>query len=95
MNGRFLTLASEPAIQAAWEHPEAGLYGVFNVRGAREQAEVQLPDGVYPDLLNGGTVVVRGGKLTLPEAACILQAGKLSGLNPLACELLDYRFSAD
>ena len=60
LEGGFVTLASEPAIQAAWEHPTAGLYGVFNVRGEQGQAAVQLADGTYPDVLNGGTVVVQG-----------------------------------
>lgn len=91
LEGGFVTLASEPAIQAAWEHPSAGLYGVFNVRGEQGQAAVQLADGIYRDLLNDGAVVVKNGKLALPETVCILQVGPLQGLVPLHCELLDYR----
>jgi hypothetical protein len=76
-------------VQAAWEHPDDGLYGVFNVRGAAGRVAVHLPDGSYRDLVRGGTVEVRGGALDVPADAQVLAAGPLSGLPRLFSPLLD------
>ena len=37
--------------------------GVFSLRGESGEAELELPDGVYPEQLSGGSVEVRNGKL--------------------------------
>ncbi|NSW52586.1 MAG: alpha-amylase [Anaerolineae bacterium] len=87
-NGKLTFLAAEPAIQAAWENGADSLYGVFNPRGATGAAAVQLPDGEYPDLLNGGSAAVRGGKLALPAAACILRAALAQPLREFVSPLM-------
>lgn len=92
--GRFVLLGGDPAIQAAWHRPGAGLYGVFNVGGNGGEIAVQLPDGTYQDLLGGGARVVRGGRLRLPEDAAILRYTDDLALTPLATDLLDYRAGA-
>jgi hypothetical protein len=54
---------------------------------------VNLPDGTYRDILNDGQVLVRGGKMLLPEAAAIVRITDPILLRPAYSELLDYRFS--
>ncbi len=92
--GQFVILAAEPAIQAAWIHPTHGLYGVFNPAEAGGWVTVQLPDGVYEDVLNGGTVTVKNQKTAMPTGALILRAGQLPALRPLHMPLLDYHYQA-
>jgi glycosidase len=43
MAGELVLLEAEPAIQAAWMHPDGGLYGVFNVRASKGEVSVRLP----------------------------------------------------
>jgi len=90
VEGRFMLLEAALGIQAAWQHPHASLYGVFNVSGEKRSAAVQLPDGNYTDVLSGATVKVRKGKLDLPSTAVILRYGEPLELKPLYCKLLDY-----
>jgi hypothetical protein len=80
--GDFWVLADEPFVQAAWAHPAggqlapvgaAGLYGVFNVGGARSRAAVQLPDGRYDDLLSGERLEVVNGRMPVPGPAVIVE----------------------
>ena len=94
LEGHWVISAAEPAVQMAWEHPTGGLYGVFNIRSAVGSVEIPLPDGEYTDLLNGGSIQVQGGQLSLPATACILRSGPLSGLRPFRSELLDYHVQA-
>lgn len=89
-SGRFALLDAEPAIQAAWVLPGAGLYGVFNTSGGAGTVAVQLPDGDYEDLLGGDTVTVRGGQMSLPEGAAIVRYAVDIALTPLAHTLFDY-----
>ncbi len=88
--GQFTLLDAEPAIQAAWHKPGESLYGVFNGGGATGEVEVQLPDGVYHDELNGAEVRVQSGRLALPESAVILRYAEDVELNELYAPLLDY-----
>jgi len=92
--GQFVLLAAEPAIQAAWVHPTAGLYGLFNVAAAGGQAPVQLPDGVYEEVLGGSEVRVRHGRMALPPAAAIVRCAGAGPFRPLRFDLLDYAFPA-
>jgi len=91
IEGQFILLSSEPAVQAAWQHPEASLYGVFNVSGAAGEVKVHLPDGEYPDLLSDTSVTVKEGKITLPESAVILRSGEVRQLKLFFSELLDHK----
>jgi glycosidase len=93
-DGQFVLLEAEPAIQAAWLHPEAGLYGVFNPSGAAGQVPTHLPDGQYEDLLGGETLQVHRGQARVPESAAILRTASGQGpleQRPLFSLLLDYR----
>lgn len=90
MRGQFTVLAGEPAIQAAWSAPGAGLYGVFNVAGNSGAVKVQLPDGVYTDALSGNSITVRGGALSMPMTAVILRTPELSDLPLLPSVMMDF-----
>ncbi len=94
VDGKFYFVEAEVGIQAVWQHPEASLYGVFNVSGDERPVAVQLPDGNYPDVLSGETVKVRKGKMDSPKSAVILRYGKPLEFKPLYCKLLDYHLPA-
>jgi hypothetical protein len=53
---------------------------------------VWLPDGSYADVLTGQSVLVRRGKVALPEGAVIVRYGAELDLQPIYSELLDYDF---
>jgi glycosidase len=92
MEGEFVLLEADPAIQAAWVHPNMGLYGVFNTAGAGGNVAVHLPDGVYTDLLSEEPVEVSRGVILLPENAVILRTPQaVAGRGPVYSILLDYR----
>jgi glycosidase len=94
VEGRFVLLEAEPAIQAAWLHSGRSLYGMFNPAASAGEVPVQLPDGDYEDLLGGAPLVVRQGRANLPESAAILRLppGKQPTTGyPLPSLLLDYR----
>lgn len=90
MQGEFTLLAGEPAIQAAWVAPGSGLYGVFNVAGNSGSAAVQLPDGVYTDILSGADVCAIEGQLALPTTAMILRTTEPLNLTLLPSVMMDY-----
>jgi glycosidase len=90
LEGHFVILGAEPAIRAAWLHPEGNLYGVFNVAGATGPVEVRLPDGDYQDLLRDVTVSVVDDQLPLPADAVVLRTPHDIPRDPLFSYLLDY-----
>jgi hypothetical protein len=94
VEGKFVVIQADPAIQAVWEYPEKNLYGIFNTSGKTGYIMVSLPDGTYRDILNDGQVTVRGGKMLLPEAAAIVRYPQAIILHPAYSELLDYTVSA-
>ena len=86
-----VALAAEPAIRACWQSAEAGLYGVFNVSGARGDVPAPLPDGEYQNVLGGGPVEVYGGMMPLPGVAAVLRYGGTEAVpRPAYAPLLDY-----
>jgi hypothetical protein len=93
VQGKFVVIQADPAIQAVWEYPEKSLYGIFNTSGKTGYIMVSLPDGTYRDILIDGQVTVRGGKMLLPEAAAIVRFPDAIVLRPAYSELLDYSFS--
>ncbi len=93
VQGTFLVLHADPAIQAVWELPGKSLYGIFNTSGKTGYILVNLPDGTYRDILNDGQLSVRGGKTLLPEAASIVRYTESILLRPAYSELLDYSFT--
>ena len=62
MEGKFVVMQADPAIQAAWEYPGQEPVRDLNTSGKTGYIMVNLPDGTYRDILNDGQVVVRGGK---------------------------------
>ena len=90
LDGNFVLTAASPAIQAAWLYPGASLYGVFNVEGASGEAEVELPDGSYVNLLNGRSVKVKLGRMALPKDAVIVRCQSDLSLKPFYAHGLDY-----
>jgi hypothetical protein len=93
VDGRFVVIQADPAIQAVWEYPKKNLYGIFNTSGKTGYIMVSLPDGTYRDILNDDQVVVRGGKLSLPESVAIVRFADSIPLRPAYSELLDYNFT--
>ncbi len=93
VEGNFIVMQADPAIQAAWEYAGKNLYGIFNTSGKTGYIMVNLPDGTYRDILNDGQVLVRGGKILLPEAAAIVRFTDTILLRPAYSEMLDYSFS--
>ena len=84
VSGAFRLLAASRGIQAAWQGEPAGLYGIFNVNGEAGPVEVQLPDGIYTNLLNDEPIAIRGGRTEMPAIAAILRGA-------LPAELQGYR----
>jgi len=93
LEGRFIVLQADPAIQAVWEYTGKNLYGIFNTSGKTGYIMVNLPDGTYRDILNDGQVSVKSGKTLLPESAAIVRYADTILLRPAYSELLDYSFS--
>jgi hypothetical protein len=93
VEGKFVVIQADPAIQAVWEYPQKNLYGIFNTSGKIGYIMVSLPDGTYRDLLNDGQVTVRGGKMLLPETAAIVRYPEAVLLRSAYSELLDYSFT--
>jgi glycosidase len=93
VEGKFVVVQADPAIQAVWEYPGKSLYGIFNTSGKTGYIMVSLPDGTYRDILNDGQVAVRNGKMLLPETATIVRFTEMLLLRPAYSELLDYSFS--
>ena len=91
MDGHFVLLSGEPAIQATWYLPGHGLYGVFNVSGVEGNVELELPDGSYADLLGGGPVQVEQGRMALPKSAAIVRYAEKLDAQVVYSHLLDYQ----
>ena len=94
MEGEFMLLEAEPAIQAAWQCPSGGLYGVFNVAASEGQVAVRLPDGVYSDLLSDTSVEVGAGQVPLPGSALIVRYETEVESRLFYSTLLDYHRAA-
>jgi hypothetical protein len=90
LGGRFVLLAAEPAIQAAWLFGRETLYGIFNIRSHERQADVFLPDGDYQEVLSGERLPVCQGQVRLPAAAAVLRVHHDDGFKPLYSDLLDF-----
>jgi hypothetical protein len=74
VQGQFMLLADEPAVQACWYSPDGSLFGIFNLTAFTGQLPlVSLPDGSYTDLLSGQPVRVLNGQIPMPESALILR----------------------
>jgi hypothetical protein len=78
INGNFTLVRDDALLQAMWYLPTGeSLYGIFNVAGRVGQAKVDLPDGVYQNVLDDGEIKVVHGQLDIRESAAIFKV-KLS-----------------
>jgi len=95
VSGQLALLESEPAIQATWHWPGAGLYGVFNTGAAKGQVDVRLADGSYTDLLSGASVSVKHSRVAMPDSALVVRYSGEIELKPFRSDLLDYYIEAE
>ncbi len=90
--GRFILLDGDSSIQAVWVGDSNRiLYGIFNVKGISDRIDVQLPDGIYEDVLNNCTVEVTGQSIEAPWGAVILRVEVPVALRKYSCKAIDYR----
>jgi glycosidase len=90
VDGQFVIMEAEPAVQAAWVHPGETLYGVFNMGSSVSTVDVQLPDGEYVDLLGDAAVHVQGGQMPMPESAVIVVFEGDAEFQAFSSALLDH-----
>jgi hypothetical protein len=87
IGGEFLLLENHITLQAAWQHGQGGLLGVFNVQGLEGEVDIPLSDGTYLDLLSGRPLSVTGGKLAAPPTAAVLRYSSPVELTPFRSEI--------
>ena len=87
LEGQFILLDNQAAIQAAWQHEPGGLLGVFNVQGLGGEIDLPLPDGTYLDLLSGRPLSVTRGKIPIPTSAVVLRYSSPVELTPFKSDL--------
>ena len=78
----------EPAVLGIWYAPGGSLAGIFNFAGKSGEMETGLPDGIYTDLLSGGSLSVQNGRVFLPENAAIFRCQPMHPLPALPTLLL-------
>jgi len=47
------------------------LFGVFNVQALTGEIALPLPDGIYPNLVDGNTISITAGKMAAQPAAIL------------------------
>lgn len=88
--GQFVIVGCAGAIQAAWECFDASLYGVFNVGSTSGEISVELPDGLYEDVLSRSRLRVLKGRIEAPHFAAVLRYHGCIELEPLSSPTLDF-----
>ena len=86
--GELIWSQKEPAILGIWYAPVGSLAGIFNFDGNSGEMETGLPDGIYPELLFGGSISIQNGRVFLPESAAIFNCQPLQPLAALLTLLL-------
>lgn len=77
-DGGYTVRALARDVLYAVHRADAGtLAGVFSLRGEPVLAEVDVPDGVYPNLAGGGSVEVYAGKVSCQGEPVIVRAPKV------------------
>jgi len=66
------------------------LYGVFNTCAAAGHVTVQLPDGVYHDVLTGEMLRVECRQMPMPVSVAILRYDIPMQFEPFFSDMLDY-----
>lgn len=64
-------------LRAVHRRGERQLTGIFSLKGAFGLVEVEAPDGVYPNLADGGSVEVRFGRVSCPGRPVIFESPRL------------------
>lgn len=72
-DGSFEIVAADTHLQARWRAGEHGLYGIFNVQSQTGAASIDLPDGVYMNLLADTQVTISAGQIQLPLSPVIVR----------------------
>jgi hypothetical protein len=93
--GKFLILAGEPIIQAAWVSSHGNLLGVFNTSKTGGEIDVNVPDGTYTDEISGDTIVVTNGRLAAPDSAIILRVPEILEPKLMESVLLDFHIPSE
>ncbi|MDK2982056.1 MAG: hypothetical protein PWQ55_2403 [Chloroflexota bacterium] len=86
--GELIWSRAQPAVLGLWYAPGGSLAGIFNVAGNSGEMETGLPDGIYPELLSGGSISVQNGRAFLPESAAIFACQPAHPLESLPTLLL-------
>ena len=71
VSGKFQLIDNRDTLQAAWVTDQGGLFGVFNVQALTGEIAVPLPDGIYPNLVDGNTISITAGKMAAQPAAIL------------------------
>ncbi len=71
VSGKFQLIENHDTLQAAWLTDQGGLFGVFNVQALTGEIAVPLPDGIYPNLVDGNMVSISAGKMAAQPAAIL------------------------
>lgn len=72
-NGLFEIVAADTHFQARWSDGEHGLYGIFNIQSQTGPVSVELPDGLYMNLLDDNHITVSARQMDLPLSPVIVR----------------------
>jgi hypothetical protein len=72
-DGRFEVLVADTHLQTRWIHQDHGLYGIFNVQSLSGPVPVELPNGVYTNLLDDAEITISAGQVELPLLPVIVR----------------------
>ena len=87
-HGELIWSRAEPAVLGIWYAPGGSLAGIFNFDGQPGEMETGLPDGIYAELLSGGSISIQNGRVFLPESAAIFNCRPTRPLPALPTILL-------
>lgn len=88
-NGHLVFLQSEPALLACWVHGQQSLLGVFNPGSNQGETSAPIEDGDYQDLLADQVIAVKGGRISIPETAVILECSVPARPRPYRSPVMD------
>lgn len=86
--GELIWSRKEPAVLGIWYAPGGSPAGIFNVDGNSGEMETGLPDGIYPELLSGGSISIQNGRAFLPQSAAAFHCRPARPLPALPTSLL-------
>jgi glycosidase len=95
IGGNFYLLENKPTLQAAWMTEAGGLYGIFNTAKIGGEAAVQLPDGTYTNLLDDLPVMVKHGRMAIPQSAAVVRCAPNKHLSALQSDFYEFRLAPE